>query len=85
MLDIPALGRSVALAAGKTLELDMSSAIYTGPDFDRIVYTDTPAPRMSFACSDTPGRTAVYVHPDDEADARELLARLEQSAADDQE
>lgn len=85
MIDLTALGRSLALESGLTLELDMSSAIYIGPDFDRIVYNGTPALRMTFACSDTPGRTAVYVHPDDEAEARELLARLEQSAAGDQE
>ena len=64
MIDLTALGRSLALESpGQTLELDMSSAIYIGPDFDRIVYNGTPALRMTFACSQLHPRTNSRLRP----------------------
>lgn len=72
------IARTIAHNKGQTVEFDVNGSAYAGPNTDRVLY-QTPEYanlRATFGAHETDGLIRAFVHPDDEALAREAVAKF---------
>lgn len=72
------IARTVAHNKGQTIEFDVNGDAYCGPNTDRVLYK-TPQfanLRVTFGVHEVDGLIRAFVHPDDEALAREAVEQF---------
>ena len=72
------IARTIAHNTGKTIEFDIDGKAYAGANTDRILYK-TPKYadlRLTIGAHEEDGLVRAFVHPEDEALAREAVAQF---------